>query len=110
MDALFEAFAPYLKSQGFQVRGGQIVDASTVAVPIQRNGRADNESIKRDELPDAWANKPAKRRQKDTDARWTKKHGKRHDGYKHPVIIDRKHKAGTALPGDGRGGARQPSP
>ena len=32
------------------------------------------------------------RRQKDTDARWTKKHGKPHYGYKNPVTIDRKHK------------------
>ena len=29
-----------------------------------------------------WEKQPAKRRQKDTDARWTKKHGKSHYGYK----------------------------
>ncbi len=42
--------------------------------------------------PRAWADKPAKRRQKDTDARWTKKHGKSHYGYKNHVNIDRRHK------------------
>ena len=72
--------------------GGQIIDASLVAVPIQRNGRDENEQIKGGETPEAWADKPAKRRQKDTDARWTKKHGKSHYGYKNHVNIDRKHK------------------
>jgi len=28
-------------------------------------------------VPEGWADKPAKRSQKDIDARWTKKHGKR---------------------------------
>ena len=51
----------------------QIIDASLVVVPIQRNGRDENEQIKGGETPEAWADKPAKRRQKDTDARWTKK-------------------------------------
>ena len=92
IDALFEDFDAYLKSQGCQAMGGQIIDASIVAVPIQRNRRDDNEQIKRGETPEAWADKPAKRRQKDTDARWTKKHGKRHYGYKNHVNIDRKYK------------------
>ncbi len=39
-----------------------------------------------------WENKPAKRCQKDLDARWTKKHGKSHYGYKNHVNVDRKHK------------------
>src|SRR3546814_8885151 len=32
------------------------------------------------------------RSQKDKDARWTKKHGKSHFGYKNHVCIDRRHK------------------
>ena len=83
MDALFEDFDGYLKTQGYQ---------SIVAVPIQRNRRGDNERIKRGELPEAWDDKPAMRRQKDTDARWTKKHGKSHYGYKNHINIDRGHK------------------
>ena len=43
IDALFEDFDGYLKSQGYQAMGGQIIDASLVAVPIQRNRRDDNE-------------------------------------------------------------------
>ena len=92
IDALFEDFDGYLKGQGYRAMGGQIIDASIVAVAIQRNRRDDNEQIKRGEMPEAWADKPAKRRQKDTDARWTKKHGKRHYGYKNHVTIDRRHK------------------
>lgn len=35
---------------------------------------------------------PAKRRQKDIQARWTKKHGKSYFGYKPSVSVDRRHK------------------
>ena len=43
-------------------------------------------------MPEGWVNNPAKRSQKDTDARWTKKHGKNHYGYKNHVNVDRRHK------------------
>ena len=100
IETLFEDFDSYprssrgqaLKNQGYQAMGGQIIDASIVAVPIQRGGRGENEQIRRGETPGAWNDKPAKRRQKDTDARWTKKHGKSHYGYKNHLNIDRRHK------------------
>ena len=44
--------------------GGQIIDASIVAVPVQRNGGDENAQIKQGEIPKNWADKPAKRRQK----------------------------------------------
>ena len=90
--ALFEDFDAHLKGQGYRARGGQSVDASIVAVPVQRNGRDENEQIKRGETPEAWDEKPAERRQKDAQARWTKKHGKSHYGYKNHIGIDRRHK------------------
>ena len=92
IEALFGDFDAHLKGQGYRARGGQIVDASIVAVPVQRNGRDENEQIKRGETPEAWDDKPAKRCQKDTEARWTKKHGKSHYGYKNHIGIDRRHK------------------
>ncbi len=46
----------------------------------------------RTEVPDDCADKPAKRSQKDVNARWTKKHGKSHYGYKNHVNVDRQHK------------------
>ena len=92
IDALFDDFDGYLKTQGYQAMGGQIIDASIVAVPKQRNNRADNTQIKQGETPREWADKPTRRRQKDTGARWTKKHGKSHYGYKNHLNIDRRHK------------------
>ena len=56
-------------------QGGQIVDASIVPVPIQRNTRDENARIKAGKTPEDWQKKPAKLAQKDVDARWTKKHG-----------------------------------
>jgi transposase, IS5 family len=38
--------------------------------------------VKAGQTPKEWAKKPAKNRQKDKDARWTKKHGKSFYGYK----------------------------
>lgn len=50
--------------------------ASIVQVPTNRNTREENKTIKNGDEPEDWKDKPAKRRQKDVDARWTKKHGK----------------------------------
>ncbi len=61
-------------------------------VPRNHNTRDENAAIKSGEVPEDWENKPAKRCQKDLDARWTKKHGRAHYGYKKHVNVDRKHK------------------
>jgi IS5 family transposase len=92
IETLFEDFDGYLKDQGYLAMGGQIIDASIVLVPKQRNSRDENARIKDGETPEGWENQPAKRAQKDTDARWTKKHGKSHYGYKNHVSVDRRHK------------------
>ena len=49
-------------------------------------------TVRRGETPAAWEQKPAKNRQKDKDARWTKKHGKSFIGYKNHVNADKAHK------------------
>jgi len=92
VEELFRQFDGYLARQGYIARGGQILDASIVAVPKNHNTRDENKAIKNGEVPEDWADKPAKRVQKDVDARWTKKHGKSHYGYKNHVNVDRKHK------------------
>lgn len=92
VEALFTQFDGYLARQGYIARGGQILDASIVAVPRNHNTREENKAIKSGEVPEDWADKPAMRSQKDVDARWTKKHGKSHYGYKNHVNVDRKHK------------------
>lgn len=92
IEGLFDEFDGQLKARGYLAMGGQIIDASIVPVPKQRNSRDDNAKIKVGEVPEDWTGQPTKRRQKDTDARWTKKHGKSHYGYKNHVNIDRRHK------------------
>jgi len=92
VEALFAAFDAYLKAQGWLAMGGQMIDASIVPVPKQRNTREQNAAIKAGETPEGWDDNPARARQKDTDARWTKKHGKAHYGYKNHVNVDRRHK------------------
>ena len=92
IEKLFDRFDQHLGAQGYIARGGQIVDATIVAVPRQRNTREENEAVKRGQTPAAWKKKPAKNRQKDKDARWTKKHGKSFYGYKNHVNADAKHK------------------
>ena len=54
-----------------------MVDATIVAVPKQRNTREENEAVKAGQTPPEWEQKPSKNRQKDNDARWTKKHGQK---------------------------------
>ena len=92
VEELFNQFDGYLGRQGYVARGGQILDASIVPVPRNHNTREENATIKDGEIPEDWTDKPAKRSQKDVDARWTKKHGKSHYGYKNHVNVDRKHK------------------
>jgi transposase, IS5 family len=92
VDTLFKQFDTYLAGQGFQARGGQLIDASLIPVPKQRNTREENATVQAGECPADWEAQPAKRRQKDTDARWTKKHGVSHFGYKNHVNVDRQHK------------------
>ena len=52
---------------------GQIVDATLVAAPRQRNTEEEKAEIKAGRIPAAWDARPAKLRHKDRDARWTVK-------------------------------------
>jgi IS5 family transposase len=74
IDPLFNEFDIFLEDSGYSFKKGQIIDASIISAPKQRNRRDENQKIKQGETPDDW--KPAKRKQKDTNARWTKKNGK----------------------------------
>ena len=105
IDGLFGRFDDALRSEGFLAMSGQIVDATIVAAPKQRNTIEEKQAIKDGRIPDDWKDKPAKLAQKDRDARWTVKYTKakpREDGslpavdlaipafgYKNHVSIDR---------------------
>jgi IS5 family transposase len=92
VETLFTQFDTYLASQGLQARGGQLIDASLIPVPKQRNTREENATVKAGACPAAWEAQPAKRRQKDTEARWTVKRSVSHFGYKNHVNVDKTHK------------------
>jgi IS5 family transposase len=91
IEELFEMFESYLRSQGLQARGGQIIDATLVPVPKQRNTREENEEIKAGRLPEGWDKNPDRLRQKDLDARWVKKNDINYYGYKNSICIDVDH-------------------
>lgn len=107
LDALFARLDRAISEAGYLPMAGQIVDATLVAAPRQRNTEADKARIKAGEkAADIWPEKPAKAAQKDTDARWTVKFSKakpKEDGspqidiaiptfgYKSHISIDRRH-------------------
>ena len=77
LDTLFADFDRKIKERGYIAMGGQIVDATLVAAPKQRNTQAEKDAIKEGKKSGMiWPNKPAKAAQKDTDARWTLKFAK----------------------------------
>lgn len=87
---LFDRFHEQLATRGFIARAGQMIDATFVEVPRQRNSRDENALIKAAAVPIDWAEN--KRRQKDVDARWTKKNHENHYGYKNHINADEAHK------------------
>jgi len=94
LQKLFDKFWSYLEKSGVVANSGSIIDASFIDKPRQRNTKEENESIMDGKIPEDWQ-KPeneAKLRQKDTDARWTKKNNETHYGYKNHIKVDRKTK------------------
>src|SRR6478609_5264459 len=51
---LFERFGRHLEAQGYIARGGQMIDATIVPVPKQRNTREENEAVKAGQSPADW--------------------------------------------------------
>ena len=90
VERLFSQFDAMLNAHGFAASGGQIIDATFVEAPRQRNSRDDNATIKDGATPE---NRSAKKKaHKDVDARWTKKNDVSFYGYKNHANVDRKHK------------------
>jgi len=89
-ESVFEAVNRQLARHGYIARGGQMVDASIVQAPKQSLNKEEKAIVAENAMPADWS--PAKRRQKDTDARWTKKHGKSYFGYKLSANADKRYK------------------
>ncbi len=51
VESLFAQFETYLAEDGLQPRGGQLIDASLIPVPKQRNSRDENATIKMGTCP-----------------------------------------------------------
>ena len=54
VEALFARFDATLREAGYLAMGGQIVDASIVAAPKQRNTEAEKAAIKAGRIPEGW--------------------------------------------------------
>lgn len=107
LDGLFERLDRAITAAGYLPRGGQILDATLVAAPRQRNTDGEKAQIRAGRTAaQIWPEKPSKARQKDVDGRWTVKYSKakaRADGtkpidiaipvygYKSHISIDRMH-------------------
>jgi transposase, IS5 family len=107
IEVLFQRFDRALRAVGFLAMGGQIIDATIVAAPKQRNTEEEKRTIKEGGIPQGWKANPAKLAQKDRDGRWTVKYSKakpRADGkkqtdlaipafgYKNHIGIDKTHR------------------
>jgi IS5 family transposase len=75
IEKLFDRFDQHLVAKGYIARGGQIIDATIVPVPKQRNTREENEAIKGGETP-----RPGRRSQPKTGRRTRMRAGPRSMG------------------------------
>ncbi len=87
LDELFVLFTESLQRIGLTMNKGLIMDASITEARIQRNSREENSQIRKGIEPNDWEEN--KRRQKDTDADWTQKGGKKYFGYKNHITVDK---------------------
>lgn len=108
LDTLFTRLDQAIVAAGYLPMSGQIVDATLVAAPRQRNREEEKAAIKQGKSAhEIWPDQPAKAAQKDVDARWTVKFSKAKPaaegvpqppdiavpffGYKAHIAIDRRH-------------------
>ncbi|WP_200196836.1 IS5 family transposase [Halorhodospira abdelmalekii] len=89
-ELLFAAVQSELTRHGYIARCGQIVDATLIQAPRQHYSSEEREILDQDATPTDWNR--YERRQRDTDANWTKKHGKSHFGYKLSISVDARYK------------------
>ena len=73
---LFDRFHEQLARHGYVAHAGQMIDATFVEAPKQRNPREENTIIKADAVP----------------VGWTKKNDEKHYGYKNHINADQAHK------------------
>lgn len=77
IEGLFRRFDASLRQAGYLTMGGQIIDASVVLAPRQRMTQEEKQIVKAGGIPQAWKDHPAKLAQKDQDARWMVRQGRK---------------------------------
>lgn len=82
-ETIFNKHVAHLKTIKSEIETRAIIiDSSFIEARKQRNSREDNATIKEGKGHTLWCDQPRKKCQKDIDARWTKKRGEVHYGYK----------------------------
>lgn len=89
-ETLFNEFNRQLDRARLTARKRQLIDASFVKAPMQPNTPGENDRIQSGEAINDWSEN--KRRQKDTDASWSKKGNMNYYGYKNHANVDNAHK------------------
>ncbi|MBF0853767.1 transposase [Gluconobacter wancherniae] len=113
IERLFNRFDTTLRNAGYLPMSGQILDATVVAAPKQRNTNTEEADLRAGRIPEGWQDKPSRLSHKDRHARWTLKFtkAKRQDdgtipstdhaipffGHKLHVSIDQKSQAGLFI-------------
>lgn len=92
VEEIFTTYLQQLESKNLIAKEGKMLDATIVSVPVQRNNREDNKTIKEGNIPESFTKNKNKLEQKDLDARWTQKHNKSYYGYKNHVKGEVKNK------------------
>ena len=73
IERLFKRFDATLRSAGYLPMSGQILDATLVAAPKQRNTKAEKADLREGHIPEDWQDKPSRLSHKDRHVRWTLK-------------------------------------
>ncbi|MBA5689402.1 IS5 family transposase [Rugamonas apoptosis] len=89
-ESIFDAVNRQWSKYGYMARGGQMIDASIVQTPKESISKGGEAIVSENAMPADL--QPAKRRQKDIEARSAKKQGKSYSGYKLSANADKHHK------------------
>lgn len=91
IEELFEIFESYLRSQGLQAGGDQVINATLVPAPTQRNTRKENKERKAGKQPKTCHENPDRLQRNTLDDRWVKKNDVSYYGYKSSLCVDVDH-------------------
>jgi len=72
-ERLFDRFDATLRNAGYLPMSGQILDATLVAAPKQRNTNTEKADLRAGRIPEDWQDKPSRLSHKDRHASWTLK-------------------------------------